>query len=135
MDVGLLVAGLICVAMAFGHQSIGVIWVLPSLTEERVPRTPFGPAGMTVGMLRVTWYIVTLFVLALGGLFITLAWDATIDPRALLLRWFSVTWFAATAMALWIVRAGLLRNPTHFFRLPVPLLWVVVGVLCWTAAT
>lgn len=134
MDVGLLVAGLICVAMGFGHQAIGVAWVLPSLTEERVPATPFGPKAMTVGMLRVTWYIVTVFVLAIGILLLMLAGDATGDTRSLLLQWFAATWLAATAMALWVVRAGL-RHPRNFFRLPVPLLWIVVAVLCWNAAT
>ena len=134
MDVGLLIAGLICVAMGFGHQAIGVVWVLPSLTEERVPSTPFGPQAMTVGMLRVTWYIVTVFVLAVGILLLMLASDPAIETRALLLRWFAATWLAATAMALWVVRAGLSR-PRQFFRLPVPLLWVVVALLCWNAAT
>lgn len=131
MDIALLAAGLICIAMAFGHQTIGVMWVLPSLTEERVPATPFGPSGMTVAMLRVTWYIVTIFVGAVGVLLLLLASDATIDTRTVLLRWFTFTWLAATAMALWVAREGL-RN-RHFFRLPVPLLWVVVAVLCWTA--
>lgn len=131
MDIPLLVAGLICIALAFGHQTVGVVWVLPSLTAERVPATPFGPQGMTVAMLRVTWYIVTIFVGAVGVLLLLLASDATIDARTVLLRWFTFTWLAATAMALWVAREGL-RN-RHFFRFPVPLLWVVVAVLCWTA--
>ena len=134
MDIGLGIAGLICVAMAFGHATIGLVWVLPGLSEERVPTTPFGPRSMTVVMVRVTWHIVTVFVLAVGALLMTLAWDADADPRASLLRWFVAMWLAATAMALWVARRGL-RNPRQLLRLPVPLLWVVVAVLCWQAST
>lgn len=132
MDVGLFVAGVMCIAMGFGHQSIGMRWVIPGLTEERVPKTPFGPKTMTISMLRVTWYIVTVFVFAVGVLLILVASDATIDARSLLLRGLAVMWFAATAMALWVSRRAL-RHPRQFLRLPVPLLWIVVGVLCWTA--
>jgi hypothetical protein len=133
MNVGLGIAGLICVVMAFGHNTIGLVWVLPSLTEERVPSTPFGPPSMTVAMLRVTWYIVTVFLLALGGLLLMLAWGADVDPKMLLLRWFAAMWFAATIMFGWVARRGL-RNPRQLLRLPVPLLWVVVAVLCWLAS-
>ncbi len=134
MNVELGIAGLICLALAFGHTAVGVVWVLPSLTEERVPRTPFGPPAMTVSMIRVTWYIVTIFALALGGLFMNLAWAEGADPKTLLLRWFAAMWLAATAMALWISRRRL-RNLRSLLRLPVPFLWVVVAVLCWTAST
>ena len=134
MDAGLGIAGLICVAMGLGHETIGVVWVLPSLTEERLPRTPFGPPALSRAMVHVTWHIVSIFVLAVGGLLLTLAWDATADPQDALLRWFAGMWLAATAMALWIARRGL-RNPREFLRLPVPLLWVVVAVLCWAAST
>jgi hypothetical protein len=134
MNVGLAIAGLICVAMAFGHTAIGVRWVLPSLTEERLPSTPFGPSSLTLAMVHVTWYIVTVFVLAVGGVLLTLAWAPAADPKILLLRSFAVMWLAATAMATWVSRLRM-RNLRSFFRLPVPLLWVVVAVLCWRAST
>jgi len=134
MDIGLGIAGLICVAMAFGHETLGDAWVLPHLTEERLPRTPLGPPSMTVSMVRVTWHVVTIFVLGLGGLFLSIAWADDADARTLLLRWFAVMWLAATAMAAWIAlpRAGGLRG---LLRLPVPLLWVVIAVLCWKASS
>ena len=134
MDVGLLVAGLISVLLALGHTTVGVVWVLPHLTEEGLPRTPFGPSSMSVAMVRVTWFIVTIFALASGGLLINLAWDTTADPRVLLLRWFAVMWLAATAMALWIAWSRT-RRFRSLLRLPVPFLWVVVAVLCWKAST
>jgi hypothetical protein len=127
------IAGLICVAMGLGHETIGVVWVLPHITEERVPRTPFGPPAMTLSMIRVTWHIVSIFVLALGVLLLTIAWDATVDLETFVLRWLAAVWLVATGMALWVARRGL-RNG-QFFRLPVPLLWVVVAVLCWRAST
>src|SRR5918995_6102810 len=99
MDVGLAVAGLICVGLAIGHTTIGVVWVLPNLTKERLASTPFGPSSMTLAMIRVTWYIVTVFVLALGVLLIVLAWAEDADARTLLLRSFAVMWLAATALA------------------------------------
>lgn len=133
MDVGLAIAGLICVTLALGHTTVGVVWVLPNLTEERLPSTPFGPPSMTVAMVRVTWYIVTVFVLALGGLLLTLAWAEDASPETLLLRWFAAMWLAATAMAVWVVPLRR-RNLRNVLRLPVPLLWVVVAVLCWRAS-
>jgi hypothetical protein len=133
MDVGLGIAGIICLAMAIGHQSIGVIWVLPSITEENVPGTPFGPRSMTISMLRVTWYIVTVFAACVGGLLLTLAIVETADPKIVVLRWLAAMWVAATAMATSVVvrRAGSLRG---MLRLPVPFLWVIVAALCWSAA-
>ena len=135
MDVGLGIAGLLCLAMAVGHTVIGRVWVLPHVTEERLPRTPFGPRSMTLSMVRVTWYIVTVFVTGLGGLFITLAWSEDgIDPKTALLRWFAVMWLAAAVMAL-AISLPRLRSVRGLLRLPVPLVWVVVAVLCWLAST
>jgi hypothetical protein len=134
MNVALAIAGLISVGLALGHASIGLVWVLPSLTEERLPSTPFGSPSMTVSMVRVTWHIVTVFALAFGALLITLAWDGAADPKTLLLRWFAAMWLAATAMAVWVTRRKL-RNLRSLLRLPVPLLWVVVAVLCWLEST
>lgn len=131
MNVELAIAGLICVGLALGHATVGWVWVLPSLMEERLPTTPLGPPSATVGMIRITWHIVTVVALALGGLLIMLAWAPAADPKTLLLRWLAAMWLAATAMALWVGR----RHPRRLLRLPVPLLWVVTAVLCWKAST
>jgi hypothetical protein len=131
MDVGLAIAGLFSIALGIGHESLGLVWVLPGMTEERLPRTPFGPPSMTEAMIRVTWHIVTVFALASGGLLLTLAWAPAADPKTLLLRWFAAMWIAATAMAFYVARP----RPRQLVRMPVPLLWVVVAVLCWQAST
>jgi hypothetical protein len=47
MNPGLAIAGLICLGLAFGHTTIGLAWVLPGLTVEHLPTTPFGPPSMT----------------------------------------------------------------------------------------
>jgi hypothetical protein len=136
MDVGLVIAGVICVAMAFGHETIGVVWVLPSLSEEHLPRTPFGSPSMTVSMLKVTFHVVTIFVLGLGVLFIALAWAPSSDAKTFLLRLFAVMWLVATAMAILVATRGARGLPglRGLLRLPVPLLWVVIAVLCWNAS-
>ena len=139
MDVGLAVAGLISVLLAVGHTTVGVVWVLPHLTDDKVPSSPFGPASMSIAMIRVTWFIVTIFAAASGGLLLNVA-IADADPKMLMLRWFAGMWLAATVMALWIASrdargARSPRNLRNILRLPVPLLWVVIAVLCWNAST
>lgn len=130
MDLGLGIAGLTCLALALGHGTIGLVWILPGLTEERLPGTPFGPPALSRGMLRFTWHVVTLMLLGFAVLLLALAWGPATDPRTLLLRWFAVLWLAATAMAVWQVR----RRPRALLRFPVPFFFVVIAVLAWVAA-
>ena len=131
MNVELAVAGVSCLALALGHAMIGLRWVLPHLTKGRLPGTPFGPPAMTVGMVRFTWHIVTLMLLAFTGLFMSLAWAADANPETLMLRWFAVFWLAATGMAFWNAR----RRPSSLLRLPVPLLFILIAVMCWQSST
>jgi hypothetical protein len=87
VNAGLGIAGVLCVALALGHETVGQVWVLPAFSKERLSGTRLGPSSMTEGMLRVTWHIVTIFALGVGGILLTLAWDGSADPRTLLLRW------------------------------------------------
>ena len=75
MNVGLAIARVLCVALALGHETMGRVWVLPTFSKERPSSTRLGPSSMTEGMLRVTWHIVTIFALGVGGILLTLAWD------------------------------------------------------------
>jgi hypothetical protein len=131
VNTGLGIAGLLCVALALGHETVGQVWVLPTFSKERLSSTRLGPSSLTEATLRVTWHVVTIFALALGGVLITLAWDDGADAKMVMLRWFAVMWLAATAMAAWVTRRHLRFSPL----LPVPLVWVVVAVLCWNAST
>lgn len=133
MDVEMGIAGLLSVALGLGHETLGVIWVLPAVTDEHLPNTPFGPPKMTAATIHATWHIVTVFALSVGALLMTLAWDADADPKVLLLRTFGVMWLVVAAVAIWV---GLRRvpHPRDFIRMPVPIFFVVVGVLCWMAS-
>jgi hypothetical protein len=100
--------------------------VLPHLTEDRVAPTPLGPPSLTVAMLRVTWHIVGVFAMTVGAVLVALAWSSAGDPAQVVVRLFAVMWFTAAAMA-WLVSPNPMRN---LLRLPVPVVWVVVAVLC-----
>ena len=137
MDVALGVAGVLCLLMAVGHTVIGVVWVLPGLARDRLPTTPFGSRALTEAMIRVTWYIVTIFATTVGAVLVALALDST-DLETFVLRSLALMWLAATAMAAWVAGRGfgspraLVRG---LLRLPVPLIWVVVAAICWQASS
>lgn len=130
MDVGLGIAGFLCVAMGMGHMTIGVRWVLPRIDADTLPSTPFGSRSMTQSMIRVTWHVVTIFATGVGLILLTLAWDGDPSARTVLLRSLAAMWFGATVMAAFVTRPAWRHVP----RLPVPLLWLVVAALCWRAA-
>jgi hypothetical protein len=131
MDVALAIAALGWFFLAFGHTTIGLRWVLPNLRKGSLPSTPFGPSSMTLGMVRFTWHVVSILLVGFGILFTTLALAPDADPKSLLLRWVVAFLLAATALACWQAR----RRPRSLLRLPVPLVFVVIAVLCWTAST
>jgi hypothetical protein len=131
MKVELAIAALGCFVLAFGHTTIGLRWVVPKLTKGSLPSTPFGSPAMTLGMVRFTWHVVSVLLAGFGVLFMMLAWAPDADPETLLLRWFAGLWLAATALACWEAR----RRPTSLLRFPVPLVFVVIAVMSWTAST
>jgi hypothetical protein len=131
MKAELTIAGLSCFLLSFGHTAIGVRWVLPSVEQARLPGTPFGSPALTLSMLRFTWRVVSLMTLGFGVLLVTLAFAPGADAETLLLRWLAVFWLVATAMAFWDVRG----RPSSLLRLPVPLVFLLVAVLCWAAST
>lgn len=130
MSVELAIAGWICVAMSAGHAAIGVRWILPSLDQQQLPSTPFGGRALSITMIRVTWFVVTIFALGMGGLLLTLAWSDA-DPRVAFLRWLAGMWIAATVMVPFV---AVDRRRTISARLPVPVFWVVVAALCLAAS-
>lgn len=133
MDVGLGIAGVLCVVLALGHETLGTVWVLPGIKEDQLPKTPFGPPGMTAATIHATWHIVTVFVLSLATLLLLLAWDVDVHPKTLMLRVFAVMWLGVTLVAL-APAVRRVRKLRHLMRLPVPLFFVIVAVLLWTSA-
>lgn len=131
MNVAMAAAGVLTLALALGHATIGMVWVLPRLRGEDLPVTPFGPQTATAAMIRVTWHVVTLFALTSGVVLVVLAAAPDTEPTTLLLRAFALMWLAATGMAFVTTRPRL-RSLT---RLPVPFLWIAVALLCWKAST
>jgi hypothetical protein len=129
MNAELTIAGTGCAALAAGHAMIGR-FVLPALRSHHLPATPFGPPPVTVGMLRFTWHIVTVMLLAFSVLLMTLA-AGVADPKTLLLRWFAAFWLIATATSIWVAR----RRIRGLLRPPLPMLFVVIAVMCWVAST
>jgi hypothetical protein len=127
MSVELAIAGLGCFVLAFGHAAIGLRWILPHLDGRTLPSTPFGPPTMTLNIVRFTWDVVTVFLVAFGVLFLILAWAPGADPKTLVLRWFAALWLVAAARACWDAR----RRLRSVLRFPVPLVFVVIAVLCW----
>ena len=130
MNAELTIAGLGCAALAAGHAFIGSS-VIPGLRSHRLPATPFGPPPVTAGMVRFTWHIVTVVLVAFSVLLMTLAWAGITDLKTLLLRWLAVFWLAATAMSFWVAR----RRVRNLLRPPIPVLFVVIAVMCWAAST
>ncbi|HEX2294174.1 MAG TPA: hypothetical protein VHN37_02570 [Actinomycetota bacterium] len=131
MDAGLGIAGIATVALAAGHTFVGVRWILPRLAPEDLPPTPFGSRSTTRDMIRVAWFVVTIFAASTGGILTTLAWDPEVDARTVVLRWLAGMWLVAALMAFWTVR----RRPGAIVRLPVPWVWVGIAALCWSAST
>lgn len=131
MEAGTAIAGVISIALGIGHGALGLVWVLPKIDRDHLPDTPFGSRRTTEHLIRVTWHIVTVFAVASGGILLTLAAARTSDAETVLLRGFAAMWIVATAMAFYVTRSRL-RGIT---RLPVPLMWLVVALLCWQAST
>ncbi|MGH2806138.1 MAG: hypothetical protein ACRDKT_02565 [Actinomycetota bacterium] len=128
MRAAVAIAGLITVALGIGHETLGQLRVLPRLgSQEPMSSSP----SMMDLMIRVTWHIVTLFALTSGGLLLSLARAPDVDAETLVLRWFAAMWAVAAVMAFVIARRG--RHDIR--RLPIPVVWVVVAVLCWVAST
>jgi hypothetical protein len=131
MNAELAIAGLCSFLLAFGHTAIGLRWVLPSLSADSLPRTPFGSPRLTIAMVRFTWQVVSLMLVAFGILLLTLALAQDADPKILLLRWLAAFWLAAAVLAAWSAR----RRLRSIFRFPVPPVMLAIAVMCWLAST
>jgi hypothetical protein len=130
MTIELAIAAFGWFLLAFGHTAIGVRWILPSLAKANLPGTPFGPPALTHSMLRFTWYVVSIVLVAFGVLFSVLALAPDVDAKMLLLRCLAGFLLVVASLAIWNVR----RRPSSLLRLPVPLVFVVIAGLCLAAS-
>ena len=126
-------AGVLCVLLAFGHATLGLVWVLPRMSEDAYGTTPFGGKAFSAATVHASWHIVTVFALASGVTLLLLASD-TADPTTIVLRVFSAMWLAVATVAIW-AGARRVSRARDLFRLPVPIFFVTVAVLCWIAST
>jgi hypothetical protein len=124
MTVGLGIAGVGWFALGIGHTAIGLRRVLPRLATERIPRSAFG-------MLRFTWYVVSVQLFANAVLFSMLAWAPGLDAQTLVLRWFATVSLVLAATAGWSAR----RRLRTLLRPPVAPALALIAVLCWAAST
>jgi hypothetical protein len=123
MTIELAIAGLGCFVLAFGHTAVGVRSVGPALAELPLP-------ARIRTMLRFTWDVVTVFLVAVGGLLVSLAVAKHAEPRTLLLRWFAALWLVAALRASWDAR----RRPSRLVRFPVALVFVLIAAMCMAAS-
>jgi hypothetical protein len=130
MDIPVTVAGLLSLMLAAGHMVVGARWVFPALSEARFPATPIGSGARTLGMIRFSWIIVSVFAAAMGVLLLALGASDGIDVRTVVLRTLAVAWGLAGGMALW----GIRRRLGSLTRFPVPAVFVVVAALCWVGS-
>ena len=83
-------------------------------------------------MIRFTWHVVTIVLLAFAVLPAALALARPeVDALTLVLRWCAAFWLAATALGSWNAR----RRPRVLLSFPVQAVTLAVAVLCWTATT
>lgn len=131
MNTELLIAGVSSFVLAVGHAATGMRSVLPNLKKQRSSNQAQGLSATTVGMLRFSWHVVTLLLLAFAGSLISLAWAPHANANALLLRWFAALWLAIAVLAMWSAR----RRPTWLLRRPVPVLNILIAVMLVKAST
>ena len=132
MDGLLTTAGVLCVALAFGHATLGLAWVLPGVSQETLGTSPFGGRSLSAAAIHASWHIVTVFASASGIVLLFLASGA--DPTTTVLRVFSAMWLGIAMVAIWAAIKRI-KRARDLLRLPVPVLFVTVAVLCWVAST
>jgi hypothetical protein len=128
MNIALSIAGSICLLLAIGHAAVGRR-ILPALRRDVMPSTFFGGRGTSLGMVRFTWRIVTVMLVAFATLLMVHAWWPIDNPQVLTLRWIAGFWLAATITVVWEGRRGL----RDLMRLPMPYLFAATALLTWLA--
>ena len=129
-DVPLILAGSLGVLAAAVHGAGGELLVVRQLSLERLPRTRFGGARMTMAMLHVSWHATT-FAFLVAGVALLLS-GSVLDGDAARGTGFvaaaAFTGYAAVAMGL---GAAYMRSPRFLFRHLGPLALTATAALAW----
>src|SRR4030095_7539858 len=125
MNVGLVIAGSLCLVLALGHTLVGR-GVLDSLPRTLQP-TRFGDGALTRGAVVFTWHGLGLMLTTTGAILIALASSAPADARSAapadarsgVLLLVGAVYAAATVLLVWRSR----WRPSDLLRAPV---WVLM---------
>ncbi len=125
MNVGLVIAGSLCLVLAAGHAFVGraVLDLLP----RNLQATRFGDGAFTRGLFVFTWHALSLWLITSGAVLIALARGEPADYRGLVVFLVGAAYAAATVLLAWRSR----RRPSDLLRAPVWVLLIVIIVLCW----
>ncbi len=127
MNVGLVIAGSLCLLLAAGHTFVG------RLVVDRLPAalhpTRFGDGARTRGAVVFGWYALSLMLTITGAILIALGRGepGSTDARSEVVFMLGAAYAAAAVMLAWMLR----RRPLDLIRAPVWPLMIVVTVLCW----
>ncbi|HEV8651204.1 MAG TPA: hypothetical protein VG276_17885 [Actinomycetes bacterium] len=125
MNVGLVVAGSLCLVLAAGHTLTG------RLVLDRLPRnfqpTRFGDGAYARGLLVFTWHALSLMLTTTGAVLIALAQGAPADDRGQVVFLLGAAYAAAAVVLAWMTR----RRPSDLLRIPVWAPFIAIIVLCW----
>ena len=125
MNVGLGVAGLICMGLALGHALTGRA-LLDRLPRD-FPQTRFGDGALTRGVILFTWHALTLMLTTTGAILIALAGGEPVDDRSEVVFLIGALYAAAGLVQAWMSR----RRPSDLLRAPVWAAFVFIIVLCY----
>jgi FtsH-binding integral membrane protein len=125
MNVGLIIAGSLCLVLAGGHTLTG------RLVLDRLPRnfqpTRFGNGAYTRGLLVFTWHALSLMLTTTGAVLIALAQREPADKRGAVVFLVGAAYAAAALLLAWMTR----KRPSNLLRIPVWAPFIVIIVLCW----
>lgn len=134
MDAVITAAGVLSLLLGVAHETLGVVWVLPRLSSDQFRPTPFGGARLTLAMVAATWHLITVFVFGIAAVLIVLGVSPEADATTVVLRVFGAAWITAAVVAT-AVALDRVRQFGNLFRFPVPIFFVIVGLLCWVASS
>jgi len=125
MNVGLVIAGSLCLVLAGGHTFVGRL-VLDRLPRDLHP-TRFGDGALTRGAVVFTWHALSVMLTTTGAVLIALARGEHAHDRGEVVFLVGAAYAAATVLLAWRSR----RRPSDLLRAPVWVLQIVITVLCW----